>query len=219
MDQNYISLLYGNLWRMQNRDGIYIRCGISTCMLNSQHEFSSSCSSALTGSIYRNSALKDRPAGVNNLYIVRFSLSVFHLNTNEPFSTVRFQRTKGVKRNRGICTCHSQPVGRATMAAEWSGFIYVYIEQKVFFISVESFSLNWDLHWTLISLLFSVSITSFHYTLDHHILKQFSYISIIINFVYYITTLDINVTAVLSYLYYIFTPSNICDMSNTVSCR
>lgn len=72
----------------------YIRCGISMCMPNSRHEFSSSCS--YVNQLYRSKFhAKDRPAGVNNLYIVRFGLSVFHLNTNEPFSTVRFQRTKG----------------------------------------------------------------------------------------------------------------------------
>lgn len=72
----------------------YIRGEISTCMPNSRHEFSSSCS--CVDQLYRSKfGAKDRPAGVNNLYIVRFSLSVFHLNTNEPFSTVRFQRTKG----------------------------------------------------------------------------------------------------------------------------
>ena len=111
----------------------YIRCGISTCMPNSQHEFSSSC--FCVDRFYRSKfGAKDRPAGVNNLHIVRFSLSVCHLNTNEPFSTIRFQRTKGVKRNRGICYLPFTACRKSYDDGSRTKWFYIYRTESLFYI-------------------------------------------------------------------------------------
>jgi len=51
-------------------------CGISTCMLNSRHEFSLFCS--CVDRLYRSKfGAKDRPAGVNNLYVYDSSYPFF----------------------------------------------------------------------------------------------------------------------------------------------
>jgi len=133
------------------------------CMPNSRHEFSLFCS--CVDRLYRSKfGAKDRSAGVNDLY-VRFRLSVFHLNTNEPFSAFNGRR---VKRNRRICTCHSQSVGRATtMVRERND----YGTKSLFYIRM-SFSLNRDLHSTVILPLFFISIIITPYASDFLTLRS-----------------------------------------------
>lgn len=121
-----------------------IRYRISTCMPNPRHESSPPCS--CVGRLYKlKFGAKDRSAGVNNLYVYDSDCPFFTWILMSHFPRYAFSGRR-VKWNRGICTCHSQSVGRATtMAAERSGYgtkrlFYIRMRWKFFIKSRFTFN-------------------------------------------------------------------------------
>lgn len=144
-------------------------------MPNSRHEFSLFCS--CVDRLYRSKfGAKDRPAGVNNLYVYDSGCPFFTWILMSHFRRSAFSGRR-VKRNRGICTCHSQSVGKATtMAGERNDYgtkslFYIRMRRKFFIKSRLTFN----------GYLAAFLRFNHNYTFDD---EWFSYASIIINIIY-----------------------------------
>jgi len=162
---------------MRNCDGIYAIEYRRVCQI---HDTSLAHLVPALTALYRSKfGAKDRSAGVNNLYVYDSDCPFFTWILMSHFPRYAFSGRR-VKWNRGICTCHSQSVGRATtMAVERSG----YRIKRLFYIRVcaESFSLNPNLYSMVILPLsfFSIIITYFD-----DVKRHFFYTSIIVNLIY-----------------------------------